>query len=151
MQVQPNNSFKPKLLRSGNGVAEKACHAVPCATQFGLTQVLGVQMTITGMRVKAFTVLAGALLVVAANSNAGAPRKHVHPVTTLESAVAVAQRAAVARGIDLTRFKLNSTYSRLEGSEWLIGFDCTPPGPPGCSFLVVIQQSTGSAEVLAGE
>jgi len=40
MQVQPNNSFKPKLLRSGNGVAEKACHAVPCATQFGLTQVL---------------------------------------------------------------------------------------------------------------
>ena len=119
--------------------------------QGGLTQALGVQMTITGMRVKAFTVLAGALLVVAANSNAGAPRKHVHPVTTLESAVAVAQRAAVARGIDLTRFKLNSTYSRLEGSEWLIGFDCTPPGPPGCSFLVVIQQSTGSAEVLAGE
>jgi len=36
----PNNSFKPKLLRSGNGVAEKACHAVACATQFGLTQVL---------------------------------------------------------------------------------------------------------------
>ena len=36
-----NNSFKPKLLRSGNGVAEKACHAATCATQFGLTQALG--------------------------------------------------------------------------------------------------------------
>jgi len=42
--VPPNNSFKPKLLRSGNGVAEKACHAVACATQFGLTQVLGLLM-----------------------------------------------------------------------------------------------------------
>ena len=40
-QLAPNNSFKPKLLRSGNGVAEKACHAVACATQFGLTQALG--------------------------------------------------------------------------------------------------------------
>ena len=39
--LSPNNSFKPKLLRSGNGVAEKACHAVSCATQFGLTQALG--------------------------------------------------------------------------------------------------------------
>ena len=37
----PNNSFKPKLLRYINGVAEKACHAVDCATQFGLTQALG--------------------------------------------------------------------------------------------------------------
>lgn len=36
-----NNSFKPKLLRSGNGVAKKACHAATCATQFGLTQALG--------------------------------------------------------------------------------------------------------------
>jgi hypothetical protein len=41
----PNNSFKPKLLRSGNGVAEKACHAVACATQFGLTQALGLMKT----------------------------------------------------------------------------------------------------------
>jgi hypothetical protein len=39
--VKPNNSFKPKLLRSGNGAAEEACHAVTCATQFGLTLVLG--------------------------------------------------------------------------------------------------------------
>ena len=42
-KLRPNNSFKPKLLRSGNGVAEKACHAVTCATQFGLTQALGPQ------------------------------------------------------------------------------------------------------------
>ena len=39
--LRPNNSFKPKLLRSGNGVAKKACHAATCATQFGLTQALG--------------------------------------------------------------------------------------------------------------
>ena len=38
--LRPNSSFKPKLLRSGNGVAKKACHAVACATQFGLTRVL---------------------------------------------------------------------------------------------------------------
>jgi len=36
-----NNSFKPNLLRSGNGVAGKACHAVACTTQVGLTQALG--------------------------------------------------------------------------------------------------------------
>ena len=38
--LRPNNSFKPNLLRSGNGVAEKACHAVTCTTQVGLTQAL---------------------------------------------------------------------------------------------------------------
>ena len=43
--LMANNSFKPKLLRSGNGVAEKACHAVACATQFGLTQALGLHKT----------------------------------------------------------------------------------------------------------
>ena len=37
----PNNSFKPKPLRSGKGMAERACHAFACATQVGLTQVLG--------------------------------------------------------------------------------------------------------------
>ncbi len=36
----PNNSSKPNLLRSGNGVAGKACHAVTCAAQVGLAQVL---------------------------------------------------------------------------------------------------------------
>ena len=39
--LRPNSSFKPKLLRSGNGVAKKACHAVACAAQFGLIRVLG--------------------------------------------------------------------------------------------------------------
>jgi len=37
----PNNSFKPKPLRSGKGMADKACHAFASTTQFGLTQVLG--------------------------------------------------------------------------------------------------------------
>ena len=39
-----NNSFKPKLLRYINGVAEKACHTVDCATQFGLTQALAIMV-----------------------------------------------------------------------------------------------------------
>ncbi|MEO6154735.1 MAG: hypothetical protein ABIP16_03265 [Thermomonas sp.] len=37
----PNNSFKPKPLRSGNNMAGKACHVVTSTTRFGLTQVLG--------------------------------------------------------------------------------------------------------------
>ena len=39
--ITPNKSFKPNPLRSGNGVAEKACHAVACTAQVGLTQALG--------------------------------------------------------------------------------------------------------------
>jgi len=35
-----NNSFKPKLLRSGNNMAGKACHVVASTTHFGLTQAL---------------------------------------------------------------------------------------------------------------
>ena len=38
--MQPNNSFKPNLLRYGNGVAEEACHAVACTAQVGLTRAL---------------------------------------------------------------------------------------------------------------
>lgn len=47
--MSPNNSFKPKLLRSGNGVAKKACHAVACATQFGLTQQLSCDLVFQAM------------------------------------------------------------------------------------------------------
>ena len=39
--MAPNNSFKPNLLRYGNGVAEEACHAVACTAQVGLTRALG--------------------------------------------------------------------------------------------------------------
>jgi hypothetical protein len=39
--LAPNNSFKPKPLRYGNNMAEKACHVVSSTTQFGLTQALG--------------------------------------------------------------------------------------------------------------
>ncbi len=39
--MPPNNSFKPKLLRSSNNMAEEACHVVASATHFGLTQALG--------------------------------------------------------------------------------------------------------------
>ena len=49
LRVAANHSFKPKLLRYINGVAEKACHAVDCATQFGLTQVLGLARNFLGM------------------------------------------------------------------------------------------------------
>lgn len=40
--MAPNNSFKPNLLRYGNGVAEEACHAVACTAQVGLTRALAV-------------------------------------------------------------------------------------------------------------
>lgn len=39
--VSPNNSFKSNLLRSGNGVAKKAFHAVTSSTQVGLIQAFG--------------------------------------------------------------------------------------------------------------
>ena len=38
--ITPNKSFKPNLLRYGNGVAEEACHAVASTAQVGLTQQL---------------------------------------------------------------------------------------------------------------
>ena len=41
LEVTPNNSFKPNLLRYTNNVAGKACHVVGYATQVGLTQALG--------------------------------------------------------------------------------------------------------------
>ena len=39
-QVAPNNSFKPKPLRSTKHMAEKACHVFGSTTHFGLTQAL---------------------------------------------------------------------------------------------------------------
>ena len=39
--LRPNNSFKPKPLRYGKLMAEKACHDFASTTQFGLTQALG--------------------------------------------------------------------------------------------------------------
>lgn len=38
---QPNNSFKPNLLRYTKAVAEKACHGFGSTTQVGLNQALG--------------------------------------------------------------------------------------------------------------
>ena len=38
--VQPNNSFKPNLLRYTKHMAEKACHVFGSTTQVGLTQAL---------------------------------------------------------------------------------------------------------------
>jgi len=40
-RAAPNNSFKPKPLRSGKNMAEKACHVFTSTTRFGLTQALG--------------------------------------------------------------------------------------------------------------
>src|SRR3546814_336191 len=76
------------------------------------------------------------------------------PVTTYEGAVAVARNVAVARGVDLSYFQPDTSNSRLseDGREWLIGFHCIPvPAPPGCSFLVVVERSTGKAEFFPGQ
>jgi len=43
----PNNSFKPKPLRSGKNMAEKACHVFTSTTRFGLTQALGGKETLS--------------------------------------------------------------------------------------------------------
>ena len=36
-RLLPNNAFKPKLHRYANNMADKACHVVGYALQFGLT------------------------------------------------------------------------------------------------------------------
>ena len=38
-----NNSFKPKLLRSGKNMAEKTCHVFTSTTRFGLIQALALR------------------------------------------------------------------------------------------------------------
>ena len=45
--MAPNNSFKPKPLRYGKGMAGKACHAFASTTRFGLTQALGAMSEVT--------------------------------------------------------------------------------------------------------
>lgn len=59
VEQQPNNSFKPNLLRYSFGVAGEACHAKASTTQVGLTQALGLTGNIMAIRT---TVLATLLL-----------------------------------------------------------------------------------------
>ena len=66
----PNKSFKPNLLRYGNGVAEKACHAVAFTAQVGLTQALAPMIIIH---------LLAALLLIPA----GAEPDHAHSTPEL--------------------------------------------------------------------
>ncbi len=40
-ELEPNNSFKPNLLRYTKAMTEKACHGFASTTQVGLTQALG--------------------------------------------------------------------------------------------------------------
>lgn len=47
-RLQPNNSFKPNLLRYTNNMAGRACHVVGSATQVGLTQALGLGCLVAG-------------------------------------------------------------------------------------------------------
>jgi hypothetical protein len=37
LHAPPNNTFKPKLHRYANNMAERACHVASYALQFGLT------------------------------------------------------------------------------------------------------------------
>ena len=50
-RLGPNNSFKPKPLRYGKGMAGKACHAFASTTRFGLTQALGLMRNILALAV----------------------------------------------------------------------------------------------------
>lgn len=72
---------------------------------------------------------------------------------TREQGLAIARKAATARGYDLGRYSLDTFGLELseDGGQWMFGFLCKPIPPPGCSFLVIVDRRTGIAEVFPGE
>ena len=62
--MRSNNSFKPNLLRYGNGVADKACHAIASTTQVGLTQALGGKPTSGATVIRALLTLIAFLVTL---------------------------------------------------------------------------------------
>ena len=104
MQVQPNNSFKPKLLRSGNGVAEKACHAVTCATQFGLTQVLARMQKPSQPIPATVKVLAVLMTLVVSGLGVLAVATHYAPARSSRQGILPALQGAQADAFGVTIF-----------------------------------------------
>ena len=89
--MAPNNSFKPNLLRYGNGVAEEACHAVACTAQVGLTRALEVMDTFSARPEKIIGNVALASLLAGL------------PLGLLISAVAAIRYQAQYAGIEIVK------------------------------------------------
>lgn len=88
------------------------------------------------------------LCLVSLQSFAGAPS------LSRRDALAIAEKKAIARGIDLKHYKLSKFPRELSAdrSEWTFYWKCTPdPIPPGCFFWVVVNRTTGIATYLPGE
>jgi len=70
-----------------------------------------------------------------------------------DRALALAQRAAAQHGYDLDKYILSDFGEELtkEEKEWAFAYHCKPVPAPGCHFLVVVDRSTGEADVLPGE
>ena len=88
---QPNNSFKPNLLRYTKAMAEKACHGFGSTTQVGLTQALGRGTNVFSKPVIYMQIHAGH--VAARRIGAGSVRKECgalsHPRTLMGDFMAV--------------------------------------------------------------
>jgi len=71
-----------------------------------------------------------------------------------DAALARAKDAAKQHGYDLEAYRL-STFGAdrsADGKEWLFMWECLPENhPPGCSFLAVVNRSTGEVTLAPGE
>ena len=107
VRERSNNSFKPKLLRSGNGVAEKTCHAVPCATQFGLTQALGAKGEI---------IVSRWILVIAIAS---------FPVASIASTKHLECKQTTDKGVEQMIYAaIDDTADKAEVESFALSVDC---------------------------
>jgi hypothetical protein len=67
-------------------------------------------------------------------------------------ALAVAERAAGDRGVDVNDYVLSETGKELsdDDQEWSFLYQCKPVTPSlGCHFLVIVNRVTGAAEISA--
>ena len=74
------------------------------------------------------------------------------PLISYERALEISRATAKSSGYDLNEYTLD-TYgdpSAAGEGEWLIGYNCEPPGP-GCHFLVVVDRTDGSSRIIPGE
>ncbi|BCT91387.1 hypothetical protein LYSHEL_04110 [Lysobacter helvus] len=69
-------------------------------------------------------------------------------------ALEISRNVAQAQGYDLARYQLDTFGDRGGGSdkEWLFVYVCKPvPSPPGCSFMVVVDRTSGKATIHPGQ
>ena len=72
---------------------------------------------------------------------------------TRAAALKIAAKAAIAHGYDLSHFRLD-TFGRgisPDGTEFWFVYLCKPVPPPGCQFMVTVNRSTGTTELIPGK